>query len=79
MADLSPALIAEYWEYLAECMSQSNCDDDQIAATRAEWGDAGVIRWVQMYHDTVEERNALFTNKEVEEDEPGPILIIGAR
>jgi len=69
MAELSPALIEEYWEYLAECQSQSNMDDAEIAAHRAEWTEADVVRWVQDYHDTPEERNTLFTNQERVDDE----------
>lgn len=69
MADLAPALIEEYWEYLAECQSQSNMDDFQIAAHRSQWTDADVIHWVQDYHDTREERNTLFTNQEPVDDD----------
>ena len=69
MTDLSPALIQEYWEYLAECQSQSNWDDFQIAAHRSEWSDADVIDWVHSYHDTAEERNTLFTNQEPVDDD----------
>lgn len=68
MSELSPALIAEYWEYLAECQSQSNYDDDEIAAHRAGWTEADIVRWVHDYHDTVEERNTLFTNQEPVDD-----------